>query len=105
MNNYKPYSYLYKDERLAQKTLTTYFISQVPAGKKLAFNNIIDDSQNKVFILSYDIVDNTASEDIHQEEHYKTFNWDGSSYEVKIIIGSGRGGDGGTVITHSDGAE
>jgi len=106
MNSYKPYSYLYKDERDPQnKKLTTYLVSQVPAGKKLSFNNITDDSQNNVFTLTYDIQVDTTSETVHQEEHYKRFDWDGTAYTVKIVIGSGTGGDGGTVIIHSDGAE
>jgi len=103
MNNYKPYSYLYKDESSNPKKLKSCFVVQVPAGKKLTLNGIL--TVNNKTVVKYDIKDDAGQTTRRQEEYENEFNWNGLSHTVAVKVGDGSGSTGGETVLGSEDAE
>ena len=104
MNNYKPYSYLYKTISRPKK-LKSCFVVWVPAQKKLTLRPGDPSTAGAITNIRYS-VENDASQAIARQEEYEhEFNWDGDTHDVAVIIGSGEGGEGGSLVVNSEDAE
>lgn len=103
MNNYKPYSYLYKHNS-DPSTLKSCFIVQIPAGKKITVQSGDPTTNGNTTFIRYSIEDDPSTS-IRKEEHEHVFNWNGKTHEVQVIIGSGSGDGGGTGVSSSDNGE
>ena len=103
MNNYKPYSYLYKHES-EPATLKSRFITQIPADKKLALRSGDPSTVGSITYIRYNI-ENELGSSLRQEEFKNEFSWDGNSHEVHVVIGSGSDDGGGESVMGSDDAE
>lgn len=99
MNDYKPYTYMYKIDN-GTKSVTTVIVVQVPGGQKLDQGTL---SQGNT-VLTYNLLSGT-NEDVHVEERRMSFTVDSHPHTLSIKIGSGTGGDGGRIQVSSAGAE
>ena len=102
MNYYKPYSYLYKSVSDPEK-LKSCFVAWLPAGKNIGSPTIVN--HGSVTTISYSIVADPAKERDWRAEAENELDWNGSSHDVTVVIGSGSGGTGGKSTLNSDGAE
>jgi len=105
MNNYKPYSYLYKDESSNPKKLKSCFVVYVPAYKKVVITAGGPITSNGKTIIKYNIEDDASVTRDRQEEFENEFNWDGLSHEVEVKVGDGSGSTGGETVLGSNDAE
>ena len=104
MNNYKPYSYLYKTVSRPKK-LKSCFVVWVPVGKKLTLRPGDPSTVGATTNIRYS-VENDANQTIARQEEYEhEFNWDGDPHDVAVIIGAGEGGEGGSTTLASENAE
>ena len=104
MNNYKPYSYLYKSETEPRK-LKSCFITQIPAGKKLTLQTGDPSVVNGKTYIRYKIEDDPSKTETRYEEFENEFGWNGSNMDVVVKIGDGEGDEGGETTTSSIFAE
>jgi hypothetical protein len=102
MNYYKPYSYLYKIDDEEQKLLSC-FVVFMPAGKSLRDPDISSEAETTT--IEYAVFDDSGQARDRQEEYENELEWNGDPHTVKIIIGSGSGGKGGTIDITSQGTE
>lgn len=102
MNYYKPYSYLYKVVTEPSQ-LKSCFVIWLPALKNLSGPNI--SSQGNKTTISYAIVTDNKKTIPWQFEDNNDLSWNGNTWEVEIIIGSGSGANGGGVVNTSTSAE
>lgn len=104
MNNYKPYSYLYK--KLADPgRLKSCIITKIPAGKKLTLQSGDPSTVGSITYIRYSIENDISQIRTRMEEFENEFDWDGNSHNVEVKIGSGSGAGGGEMVTGSDDAE
>ena len=104
MDNFKPYSYLYKRTTEPAK-LKSCFVVQLPAGKKLSMRAGYPDTSGSKSTIKYTIENDPSQSDERTEYFVNEFNWDGNPHEVLIIVGDGQGGGGGQSVTGSNDAE
>lgn len=105
MNNYKPYSYLYKNSQSDPKLLKSCFITQIPVGKKLTLRSGDPSTVGSKTFIRYTIEDDAGQAGRRKEEFENEFEWDGNSHEVQVTVGSGSGDGGGETVMCSDDAE
>ena len=89
MNNYKPYSYLYK-RTMEPAKLKSCFVVMVPAGKKITLRSGDPYTNGSETKIRYDVSNDSTQLRDRQEEHEHEFAWDGNSHSVivEIIEGS-----------------
>lgn len=92
MDNYKPYSFLNKQE-IEPATLTSSFVVWVPAGKKLG--NPRKTIVGNITTFTYAVLNDLNQPVARQEEYENVLSWDGNDHIVTIIIGDGSGVNGG----------
>jgi hypothetical protein len=94
MNNYKPYSYLYKKSSEPAK-LTSCFAVMVPAGKKITLRPGDPSTSGDETHIRYDVSNDSSQLRNRQEEHEHEFAWDGDPHDVVVEIVSG-----GSIVGH-----
>lgn len=90
MINYKPYSFLVKEET----SLTICFVAWLPAGNKLGAPS--KSVSGNTTTLTYAVISDPTLPAAWQVERDYKIDWDGRDHKIKVIIGSGSGGNGGT---------
>ena len=104
MNNYKPYSYLYK--HIDEPTwLKSCFVVMVPEGKKLTLRSGDPYKDVDKIFIRYSIENDPNQRNRRQEEYNHQIDWNGKPCEVEIVVGSGSGDGGGKVVTNTEDAE
>ncbi len=94
MNNYKPYSYLYKKTSEPAR-LTSCFVVMVPAGKKITLRAGDPSTNGSETKIRYDVSADSTQRRDRQEEHDHEFAWDGNLHDVIVEViddGSIKGG-------------
>lgn len=104
MNNYKPYSYLYKTTSRPEK-LKSCFVVLVPAEKKLTLRPGDPSTVGDTTYIRYSVENDVSQTSARQEEYEHEFNWDGNPHDVMVNIGTGEGGEGGSSVVSSENAE
>jgi hypothetical protein len=104
MNNYKPYSYLYKNINDPEKLKSCYVV-MVPVGKKLTLRSGDPSTVGRKTTIKYNIETDASKTTRRQNEYNHEFDWDGNSHDVEVIVGDGSGDTGGKTVMGSDYAE
>ncbi len=88
MNNYKPYSYLYKRTSEPAK-LKSCFVVIVPVGKKITLRSGDPYTNGSETKIRYDISSDPSQARSRQEEYENEFNWDGNTHNVIVQVING----------------
>jgi len=102
MNNYKPYSYLYKKPSDPAQ-LRSCFVAKIPIYMNLSGPTI--STNNHVTTITYSVVSDQSKIREWQFEDENELSWDGLDHSVEVKIGSGSGSTGGTSNISSGKAE
>ena len=103
MNDYKPYSYLYKKTSEPAK-LTSCFVVMVPAGKKITLRSGDPSTSGNETHIRYEVSNDSSQLRDRQEEYEHEFAWDGNPHDVVVEIISG-GSNGGSSTINADNAD
>ncbi len=85
MNNYKPYSYLYK-RTMEPARLKSCFVVMIPAGKKITLREGDPSTNGSETKIRYDVSADSSQHSSRQEEHEHEFAWDGNPHDVVVEI-------------------
>ncbi|MBM3436760.1 MAG: hypothetical protein FJY07_11150 [Bacteroidetes bacterium] len=102
MNNFKPYSYLYK-KTSEPAQLRSCFVSKIPAYNNLSGPTIT--TNGNITTISYTIVSDVTKVREWQFEGENILSWNGHDHTVKVKIGDGSGSTGGLATDLSSTAE
>lgn len=102
MNNYKPYSYLYK-KTSEPAQLRSCFVAKIPAYYNLSGPTIT--ANVNLTVISYAIVSDASKVREWQFEGENVLSWNGHNHTVDVKIGDGSGSNGGLSEINSGNAE
>jgi hypothetical protein len=85
MNNYKPYSYLYK-RTMEPARLKSCFVVMIPAGKKITLREGDPSTNGSETKIRYDVSADSSQHSSRQEEHDHEFAWDGNPHDVVVEV-------------------
>lgn len=102
MNNYKPYSYLYK-KTSEPAQLRSCFVAKIPIYMNLSGPTI--STNNHVTTITYSVISDQSKTREWQFEDENVLSWDGLDHTVEVKIGSGSGSTGGNCEINSVRAE